>query len=71
VSRKTIEFAPPLPAEKQDLQNGMYMGCAVKCIMVFNKAFWTADDSANPVTFGKLETLGPIANLFPTTVQHC
>ncbi|PNH00790.1 Amine oxidase [flavin-containing] B [Tetrabaena socialis] len=44
----------------------MYMGSAVKTITVYKECFW------KPFTpHGQLDELGPVANLFPTTVSGC
>ena len=65
--RKTIDFEPKLPITKKSLSSAVYHGCAVKCVFVFEHAFW--ESSADRwLPNGKLEDLGPIANLFPGNV---
>lgn len=48
----------------------MFMGRVVKCVLVFNIAFWesdtTSDDDSEVL---QLELLGPAANIFPAQVD--
>ncbi|GLC46850.1 hypothetical protein PLESTB_001541100 [Pleodorina starrii] len=85
----SLEWSPPLPADKAAVAAGMYMGSAVKTIAIFRTRFWetaaAADGaaataaatapsaSAEPPSAAAeqrhhLEELGPVANLFPSTV---
>lgn len=36
----TLAFEPPLPPAQQALGEHMFMGCAVKCVALYNRAFW-------------------------------
>lgn len=61
-----IAWSPPLSPAKQAVAQRMYMGAAVKTIAVYDECFW------RPSGFkpqGQLEELGPVANLFPSTVD--
>lgn len=70
-----LAFTPALPASKAALAAGMVRGCAIKIIMVFDRAFWERagvsgrgpDAEVSPV----LEKCGLVANLFPARVAGC
>lgn len=64
----TIAWSPPLSPAKQAVAQRMYMGAAVKTIAVYRygKCFWRPSEFK---TQGQLEDLGPVANLFPSTVD--
>ncbi|EFJ48092.1 hypothetical protein VOLCADRAFT_60905 [Volvox carteri f. nagariensis] len=70
----TIEWSPPLPLDKAAVASRMYMGSAVKTIAVYKTRFWdsgrggVAAAPAAAVRQLYLEDLGPVANLFPSTV---
>ncbi|KXZ44717.1 hypothetical protein GPECTOR_63g43 [Gonium pectorale] len=60
---RSIEWSPPLSAAKQAIADRMYMGSVVKVIALYDTNFW---EPFRPR--GLLEQLGPVSNLFPSSV---
>lgn len=70
---RSIAFSPPLPPAKQDIAARMFMGCAVKTVTMYSRAFWEARSAAESSSSSgalrereSLEDTGPVANLFPS-----
>ncbi|KAG2486678.1 hypothetical protein HYH03_014608 [Edaphochlamys debaryana] len=75
---RDVNWQPPLLPAKRAIGEGMYMGSAVKTIAVFDRAFWErrpdgsgqrSDGAGPPPPPARLEELGPVGNLFPSTVS--
>lgn len=80
---RELSFEPPLPASKLDVASRMFMASAVKTVAVFEEAFWklqgggqgqggggsTGSGRGGGAPPAPLETLGPVANLFPTKAR--
>jgi monoamine oxidase len=59
-----VNFEPPLPPAKSTVASQLVRGRAVKVVVAYESNFWTGA----PAPPAALEELGPIANLFPSSV---
>ncbi|GFH24249.1 amino_oxidase domain-containing protein, partial [Haematococcus lacustris] len=56
----TIQFSPPLSAERQQLGRAMFMGAAMKFVIFYSHAFWREPRLLAPTC--KLDACGPVQN---------
>ncbi|KAJ9530441.1 hypothetical protein QJQ45_000804 [Haematococcus lacustris] len=63
----TIQFSPPLSAERQQLGRAMFMGAAMKFVIFYSHAFWREPRLLAPTC--KLDACGPVQNLYPACFE--
>jgi monoamine oxidase len=60
----SLRFEPPLPHAKTAVASALVNGRAAKVVLLYEADFW----SGAPASAVPLEQIGPIANLFPSSV---
>mmetsp|Transcript_58878 Transcript_58878/g.155862 ORF Transcript_58878/g.155862 Transcript_58878/m.155862 type:complete len:459 (+) Transcript_58878:93-1469(+) len=64
-----IRFDPPLPEDRQRLQDGMVSGRAIKTFAVYDTPFWLDGPSGPSESRPSFTSLGPVANVFLSEVD--